>query len=69
MERYSRNSIWNSINITDTFTFEKFKEKYSSDAIPLFIISESKKLEVITPENEPKPEEGDTIISLVKEVD
>jgi len=68
-ELFSSDLKLKSNNITDTFTFVKFTEKYSSDAIPLFIISESKKLEVITPENEPKPEEGDTIISLVKEID
>ena len=68
-ELFSSGLKLKSNNITDTFTFEKFKEKYSSDAIPLFIISENKKLEVITPENEPKPEEGDSIISLVKEIE
>ncbi len=53
--------------ITDTFTFEKFKEMYGPDSVTLFIIKENKKLEVISVDNEIEPENGDTIISLVKE--
>jgi len=55
-------------SITDEFTIEDFREKYGSEALPMFIIRKSGALVIITPETNP-PIEGDTLISFVPDTE
>lgn len=50
--------------LTETFSFESYKEHYGSRAWPLFII-EGKKLQVVVAESPPTPKAGQLIVSLV----
>jgi NhaP-type Na+/H+ or K+/H+ antiporter len=62
-------AVIKSIKITKEFTFKDFITNYSENAIPMFIITESKELTVITTDMEAKPKAGSTIIAMVMEKD
>ncbi|MBD3169655.1 MAG: hypothetical protein GF307_09255 [candidate division Zixibacteria bacterium] len=55
--------------IKENFNFESYKKMYGGSAIPLFIITENKKLNIITAEDEIEPGAGDKLISIVDEKD
>ena len=60
--------IVKSTNITEKFDYNSFIEqngKYKS--IPLMIIDEEHELSIFTKDNQPKPSEGDILISLIQE--
>ncbi len=52
--------------LSDEFQFEHYREKYGEDCIPLFALDERGRLLPFTVENEPSPEAGWTIISLIR---
>jgi NhaP-type Na+/H+ or K+/H+ antiporter len=56
-----------STGLTDEFGFDKYSEKYSHSAVPLFAISPRGKLNVYTAGVELNPTAGWTIVSLVAE--
>ncbi len=63
--------IWGGAKIkvtplTDTFTFKEFKVQ-NPDAIPLLVITEDKRVNVITSENPANPHPGQKLICLAKE--
>ncbi len=58
-----------AIKITDEFDFDAFKKYYGETAIPLFLITELKKLRVLTTEYKPVPKPNQTIIALVDPVE
>jgi len=49
--------------LTDSFNFKKFKAQ-SPDAIPLFVITDDKRLQVVTPESPPNPGAGQKVVYL-----
>jgi NhaP-type Na+/H+ or K+/H+ antiporter len=51
--------------ITEAFNFEAFQKQYGQEALPMFIVTESKKLQIITPEQPIEPKNGQVLISLV----
>ncbi len=53
--------------ITEQFTYEDFRRHYGDDAICLFVISESKRLRVLTDDRAAEPQAGETLVSLVDE--
>ena len=55
--------------LSDTFDYEKYKEKYSENAIQIFAVDNKQKLHFFTAEKEIKPEAGWTIASLIKPSD
>ncbi|MDD3527956.1 MAG: NAD-binding protein, partial [Bacteroidales bacterium] len=56
-----------STKITKDFTYKDFLAKYNDSAIPMFIVTESKELTVISTDTEAKPKIGSTIIAMVTE--
>lgn len=52
--------------ITDEFNFDDYLEEYKS-AVPMFVIGENRRLDVITATETLKPKHGQTLISFVKE--
>ncbi len=52
--------------LSDEFQFAHYREQYGEDCIPLFTIDDRGRLLPFTVENEPVPEAGWTIISLVR---
>lgn len=54
--------------LTKDFDFKAFKKYYGKEAVPMFLITESKKLLMFTSEKELSPKPGQTLISLVDPV-
>ena len=53
--------------ITEEYGFEQFVERYGADALPLFIITPTGNLKVITAMERIEPRPGEILISIVDE--
>jgi NhaP-type Na+/H+ or K+/H+ antiporter len=62
-------AVIKSTKITKDFTFKDYLAKYGDSAIPMFVITESKELTVVTNDMDLKPKVGSTIIGMVMEKD
>ncbi|HZK06962.1 MAG TPA: cation:proton antiporter [Bacteroidales bacterium] len=60
-------AVIKSTKITKDFTYKDFVTKYGESAIPMFVINDSKELNVMTTDTEAKPKAGSTIIAMVTE--
>jgi hypothetical protein len=56
-------------NISDTFSFESFRERYGEEALPLFVVTQAKTLSVFTGGSAPTPRPGQKLISIVFDTD
>ncbi len=54
-------------HLTSEFTFQHFQDHYPGEVLPLFIISEGKELSVFANDSKTVPNDGDTIVALVKD--
>jgi len=54
-------------NITENFTMEEYKQKYSDNSVPLFAIDPKQRIEFFVKDGKMKPSAGWTAVSLVKE--
>lgn len=52
--------------LTKSFDYDAFLERYQGEAIPLFLITETGRLQVFNAESAPSPLAGQTVISLAK---
>ncbi len=68
-DRFSAGSVIKKTDITEKFGFDAFKALYGESAVPLFLITEDRKLQVFTANNGLTPKPGQTIISLVDPVE
>ncbi|WP_372868943.1 cation:proton antiporter [Planomicrobium okeanokoites] len=50
--------------LTEQYTYEDYKKKWSADTILLFIYREQGKIEFFTSDNFPEPKLGDTVVSF-----
>lgn len=64
-QRCNKGATIKSSKLTEEYTFEKFKERYGENTIPLFLITEDNKLKVFATDVELEPKAGHTIIALV----
>lgn len=53
-------------NFTDKYTYNDFQKQYNFKVFPLFVIDEDSKLRVITSDMKHLPQEGETLISIIK---
>ncbi len=63
--RIDAGAVIKTTSLSDEFTYEAFREHYGETAVPLFVVTPSRRLEVITADRPPNPKPGDTLISLV----
>jgi len=63
-ELYKAGKIIKSTLLTETFTFQNFKETHGDDAIPLFLLNKDDSIQPFVVDNPPVPQAGDTIISM-----
>jgi len=63
-DRIRRGATVKSTTITEEFSFEDFKQRYGDRMLPLFIIHENKRLQVIDDEQKISPRPKQTLISL-----
>ena len=59
--------IAKATRLSEEFDYRAFLARYGDDAVPLFIVDEQNRLNVVTPEKEDAPRPGQTVISLVKD--
>ena len=64
-QRFEQGAIIKKNKLTEEYTIEDLKEQYGNSALPLFIIGESGKVSICTPELSPSFRSGQTILSLV----
>lgn len=62
--RFAAGGKLKSTTLTDEFTFEDFCAKHGDSALPLFILAESGRLEILVAGRESEAKAGQTIISL-----
>lgn len=65
MDQLANNAVIATTQLTDDFDYVGFQNKYGSQAIPLFLVTESEQLIVYTTEYQPIPKPGQTLISIV----
>jgi len=63
---YEDGKIIKSTQLTETFTFQNFKETHGDEAIPLFLVLNDNSIEPFTTDNPPVPQPGNILISLTK---
>lgn len=64
--RFGMDGVLKTSKITETYTYETFREHYGEEAIPLFVISETGALTVVTTNTKIDPQPGQKLVSLVK---
>ena len=70
VERFNRDGDVKSTPITEKFSYENLLDKYGKEnVIPLFLINEDKSLTILTKDAEPNPVPGQTVISLISNLD
>lgn len=63
--RFERGSVIKATPLTEKFDFDAFRDRYGENALPLFTLSDSGQLTVLTDRDAPRPRAGQTLISLV----
>ena len=64
-ERLGAGYVIKRTAMTENFDFEDFRSEYQSDVCPMFVVTENKKLHIITTGQAIKPGKGQVLISLV----
>lgn len=65
-KRFAGGATLKSSKLTEEYTLEKFKQRYK-DCVPLFLITDDKKLKVFSSDLDFEPKAGHTLIALVNE--
>jgi NhaP-type Na+/H+ or K+/H+ antiporter len=65
MEQLANEAVIATTQLTDEFDYVAFQTKYGSQAIPLFLMTESNELIIYTTDYQPIPKPGQTLISIV----
>jgi len=68
-ERFANGAQVKSTRLTKQFDYSSFRSRYGESALPLFLISDSKKLTVVTADREIKPRAGQMLIAVVDPVE
>jgi CPA1 family monovalent cation:H+ antiporter len=68
-KRIADGAVIKTTTLSDEFTYESFREHYGETAVPLFVVTPSRRLEVVTADRPADPKPGDTLISLVDDPD
>ncbi len=55
--------------LTESYTYETFREHYGDEALPLFVIGETGSLSPIVAGSKIEPQPGQKLVSLVREID
>ena len=69
MVRFQSGAVVKKTNLTDEFDFDDYKKMYGENALPLMVITESRRIRVYTADYDPSPEPGEVLISIVDSAD
>jgi hypothetical protein len=67
-DRFRKGAVIKKTALTEQFNFDTFQELYNGQAVPLFLIDENNGLLIFTQDNQPTPQAGQVLISLVDEL-
>ncbi|MFD2637278.1 cation:proton antiporter [Piscibacillus salipiscarius] len=67
-DKINKGFLFKRTGITQQYTYNQFLKDLDSESVLLFILRKSGNLDFFTPNNEVKPEAGDTVVSLQKPV-
>ncbi len=67
--RFEEGAIVKSTSLTEEFDYSAFLERYGEQAVPLFVITPSNELVILSATSEIDPQPGQTIIALVDKVE
>lgn len=65
-ERIESGSVVKTTNLTESFNYKAFAARYGADMIPLFIIPEPGRIQIIDSETRIDPKPGSRIIAIVR---
>ena len=63
--RFRRGALVKTNKLTDEFNFDALKNQHGPTLLPFFLINPERQLEIFTTDNQPTPQPGDTLISLI----
>ena len=66
VKRYEAGYRPKATKISETFTFQRFVDRYVGDYLLLFIITPTGDVDVVTTDEEPRPEPGSIVIAMVQ---
>lgn len=66
-ERMERGAVVKKTELTEQFDYQAFLDRYKGGFVPLFVITQSGRLEVVTADGKISPSRGDAIIALIDE--
>ncbi len=64
-ERFAKGQVVKATKLSQEFDYAAFRGRYGEEALPLFVVTESGSLVVLTAEKKLSPKAGQTLISLV----
>lgn len=67
-DKINKGFLFKKTSITQQYTYNQFLKDLDSESVLLFILRKSGNIDFFTPNNEVKPEAGDTVVSLQKPV-
>ncbi len=65
-QRFTEEAVIKKTRLSEDYGLEEHKARYGGEVLPLFLITEGGDLQVFTAEVNPKPQAGQTLISLVQ---
>ncbi len=68
-DRIQKGAIIKKTPLTKDFNYDELQKYYRNEAIPLFLINEDNELKVFATDNRPEPKPGNTLISLVEDIE
>jgi len=66
-KRFEANATVKTVALTEQFDFEMFQQKYGPTALPLFVITDARRLQISTADKPLVPLPGQKLIALVNE--
>jgi len=63
--RFGEEPVVKKNRITEEFSYDDLKSKYGPDTVPVFLVTESGALQVVSAADRPDPKPGDTLYSLI----
>jgi hypothetical protein len=64
-ERMERGAVVKKTEMTEQFGYQDFLDRYKGGFVPLFVLTQGGRLEVVTADGKIAPTEGDAIIALI----
>jgi len=64
--RFAQGAAIKTTSLTEKFDYDAFQTYYGEAAVPLFLVDQNGNLVVFTTDNQPKPQPGQKLISLIE---